>query len=261
MTSSVNFDRAVEYYDQTRGFPPGVDQHIPLLFATAGNLTPRSRVLEIGVGTGRIAVPSAPHVGHYVGMDISTGMMGKLRAKLTTEKIDLIQGDATHLPFATRTFDAVIAVHVFHLIPTWRDVLKEIARVLKPSAPLLHGWNGRTRSNILNDIWENQTRTGHEAPGAVGLSNQETFLVDEGWSEYGAKQTYTFSVEHSPNSFLSMIEGRKWSRCWLMPDDLIARGIDAVRAYIAANFPDPDAPFMVESHFHVQAYLPPPTQS
>ncbi len=261
MTSSVNFDRAVEYYDQTRGFPPGVDQHIPQLFIAAGNLTPRSRVLEIGVGTGRIAVPSAPYVGHYVGMDISTGMMGKLRAKLSTGKIDLIQGDATFLPFAAHTFDAVIAVHVFHLIPTWRAVLKEIARVLKPSAPLLHGWNGRTRANILNDVWENETQTTHEARGAVGISNQETFLLDEGWTEHGKKQTYMFTVEHTPNSFLSMIEGRKWSRCWSMPDAVIERGISAVRAYIDAHFPDPNAPFTVDSHFHVQAYLPPRTQS
>ena len=261
MTSSVNFDRAIEYYDQTRGFPPGVDQHIPQLFTAAGNLTPRSRVLEIGVGTGRIAVPVAPHIGQYFGIDISTGMMGKLRAKLTAERVNLIQGDATYLPFASKTFDAVIAVHIFPLIPTWRAALKEVARVLKPGAMLLHGWNGRTRDNILNDVWESETQTSHEAPGAVGITEQGTFLYEEGWRERGAQQTYEFSVSHSANSFLSMIEGRKWSRCWRMPDDVIERGAAAVRAYIDANFPDPDAPFMVESHFHVQAYLPPRIQS
>ena len=60
---SVAFDRAAGYYDNTRGFPAGVEGEIGALMAQAGDLSSASRVLEIGVGTGRIALPVAPHRG------------------------------------------------------------------------------------------------------------------------------------------------------------------------------------------------------
>jgi ubiquinone/menaquinone biosynthesis C-methylase UbiE len=41
--------------------------------------------------------------------------------------------DATALPFADVRFDAVVSVHVFHLLPAWRVALAEVQRVLAPA--------------------------------------------------------------------------------------------------------------------------------
>jgi len=56
---SIVFDRAVEYYDQTRALPS--DQHDVMIQAliSAAAITQDSRVLEIGIGTGRIALSTA----------------------------------------------------------------------------------------------------------------------------------------------------------------------------------------------------------
>src|SRR5690606_20916501 len=43
-----------------------------------------------------------------------------------------VRGDGTRLPLADASVDAAVAVHVFHLIPGWRAVLAELARVLRP---------------------------------------------------------------------------------------------------------------------------------
>jgi ubiquinone/menaquinone biosynthesis C-methylase UbiE len=59
----VNYDRAVGFYDETRGFPPGEEDPIAALIAEVGQLTPVSRVLEIGIGTGRMALPITKYVG------------------------------------------------------------------------------------------------------------------------------------------------------------------------------------------------------
>lgn len=257
MHESVNFDRAIEYYDQTRGFPSDVVAHIPDLFIRTGNLTADSRLLEIGVGTGRIALPLAPYIRHYSGLDISTGMMSKLIAKRTSEPISLVQGDAARMPFASASFHATVAVHVFHLIPAWREVLIELARVLKPGGMLLHGWNGHVTANALMDVWNSTTGATTEKANAVSLEARETFLLDVGWTLHGDPQVYPFTFTTTAGATIDNMRERRWSHCWRMTDEQIDAGLQVVTAYAAEYYPDLHAPIDLNSTFHVQAYLPP----
>ena len=254
---SVAFDRAADYYDNTRGFPAGVETEIGALMVQAGGLTATSRVLEIGVGTGRIALPVAPHVGAYYGVDLARPMMDRLRAKQLDEPITLVQGDITRLPFADASFDAVIAVHIFHLIPAWRDALREVARVLRPGAPLLHGGNGRMIVDGLQEVWNKASNESREADGAIPHDQRATFLAANGWREIGSPQTHRFVTYRSPEEFLNSIRQRHFSSMWRMDDETIARGLAAAQAYIDAHFEDPTRPEALESSFNVQAYLPP----
>ena len=255
--ASVAFDRAADYYDNTRGFPPGVENEVGALVVQAGGLSASSRVLEIGVGTGRIALPVSAHVKAYYGIDLARPMMDRLRAKQSAEPITLVQGDVTRLPFADASFDAVIAVHIFHLIPAWRDVLGEVARVLRPDAPLLHGGNGRMLANTLQDIWNQATNESREAEGAIPHNERETFLAANGWRETGLAQIHRFVTYRSPQEFIESMRGRYFSSTWVMPDEVLERGVAAVQAYVDANYPDPTKAEALESNFKVQAYLPP----
>jgi ubiquinone/menaquinone biosynthesis C-methylase UbiE len=256
---SVAFDRAADYYDRTRGFPPGVEDEIASLMATAGGFTSSSRILEIGVGTGRIALPLAKHVGAYVGVDLSLPMMDRLRAKQTNQRIFVLEADATRLPFPDHCFDGVVAVHVFHLIPDWRSVLREVARVLRPGAPLVHGGNGRLISDTLQNIWRKATDEAQEAKGAIPPTERETFLAENGWREASPAHSHRFIFQRSPLEFVSLLEQRCWSSTWRMSDEQMARGLAAVREYIAAHYDDSTAQETFDSRFNVQAYLPPQT--
>jgi ubiquinone/menaquinone biosynthesis C-methylase UbiE len=255
--NSVAFDRAAEYYDSTRGFPEGVEADIAALMVKAGNLTPESRVLEIGVGTGRIALPLAQHVKAYFGVDLARPMMDRLRAKRANEPIYLTQGDITRLPFPDASFDAVIAVHIFHLVPAWRAALSEVERVLRPGAPLIHGGNGRIIVDALQNIWAEATSEAREAGGAIPHTERETFLAANGWRELGLAQIHQFIVQRSPQQFVNSIRERHFSSMWSMDDATLARGLAAVEAYIEAHYPDPVKPETLESSFKAQAYLPP----
>src|SRR5690348_12256315 len=96
---SLSFDRVAECYDATRGFPPGIDQQIGAGFRRASGLPAGARLLEIGVGTGRIAIPLAAQGYRYTGVDISTAMMQRLRERLPDSiALDLVRADATALP-------------------------------------------------------------------------------------------------------------------------------------------------------------------
>lgn len=256
---SVAFDRAADYYDRTRGFPPGVEQAVGKLIVEAGQLSAANRVLEVGVGTGRIALPVAPHVGAYYGVDLAHPMLDRLVAKRGNEPVYPLLGDATLLPFADGVFDAVIAVHIFHLIPGWREVLGEIRRVLRENAPLLHGWNGRLVSDALQDLWQEATNETREVKGAVSPDWRQNFLVENGWRETGTLHTYPFTVERTPQEFYDSMAQRYFSSTWRMSDDQLERGLAAVRGYIASHYDDPTQPETLNASFHVQAYLPPLT--
>jgi len=54
-TNSISFDRAANYYDQTRQLSePMATQGLQLILDRAG---PQARILEVGAGTGRIGAP------------------------------------------------------------------------------------------------------------------------------------------------------------------------------------------------------------
>jgi ubiquinone/menaquinone biosynthesis C-methylase UbiE len=256
---SISFDRAASYYDQTRGFPPGEDSAAAAVIAAAGGLTADSRVLEIGVGTGRVALPLSRHVKLYVGVDISPAMMARLRAKQDGEPVALVQASAVHLPFAPATFDAVVAVHVFHLIPDWPDALAECARVLKPGGLLLHCWNDRSYSamTVLRDAWRQVVPEESEQRPGVSFDYNNTFALDHGWRTAGAPHVHAYIQQRSPAEFLASQRQRVFSGSWHLDEELVARGVAAVEAAIAAHFDDPQTPIPDQMTFTVQPFAPP----
>ena len=114
MDDAIPFDRAVDYYDRTRALTPGTQAR--MIEMLTAELAGRGRVLEIGVGTGRIAVPLREAGVDAAGVDISMPMVQRLLAK-TDARFPVALGDATRLPFRDGSFGGAIAVHVLHLIP------------------------------------------------------------------------------------------------------------------------------------------------
>ena len=253
---SVAFDRAAGYYDATRGFPPGVEDRVAELFASAGGLGPASRVLEIGIGTGRIALPLAARVGAYTGADLSAPMLGQLVAKRGALPVHLVRADATRLPFAAGRFDAVVAVHVFHLIPGWREVLAGAARALRPEGLLLHGGDDNSRGGVWRR-WRDrlESRSGARDVG-VPRAKLESFPEEEGWSPAGV-QRIEFSRRTRPRTVLELVSGRSWSHTWRLDDDELAAAVEALRADLLAEFADLDREVEIETGFWVRAYRPP----
>ena len=121
--AGISFDRAAEVYDATRGLPPTLmDAAVEALARTLGS----DRVLEVGVGTGRFALPLRARGVRVVGLDISGKMMARARERGGR---DLILGSATQIPLKDRAFPSTMGIHLLHLMQDWPVALREIARV------------------------------------------------------------------------------------------------------------------------------------
>ena len=66
----IRFDAIASNYDSVRGHPPEVAEQIGRAIAAVAGT--HARVLELGVGTGRIALPVATAGCRVVGIDIVT---------------------------------------------------------------------------------------------------------------------------------------------------------------------------------------------
>jgi ubiquinone/menaquinone biosynthesis C-methylase UbiE len=261
MPDSVAFDRAADYYDETRGFPPGEDIPIADLFRRAGHLTAASRVLEVGIGTGLIGLPLAAFVRAMLGVDLAGPMLERLRAKRHAEPVYPVQGDAVRLPFPDGAFDAVVACHIFHLIPDWQSALREVARVLKLAGVLVTGWNDSSHNSPIEDqlwaVWN--TATGQTTTENIGLPRRlyGTYLQDAGWREAGDILSYTYPHVRTVQQFLDRLERRVWSRTWRLSDDVFAQGFVALRAAMQQQAIDPTQTLSTEERFCVRAFMTP----
>lgn len=111
-----------------------------------GRLGPgRLSVLDVGTGTGFLAIMLA-EMGHRVtGLDWSDKMLAQARAKAEEAKlaVSFVEGDAEALPFGAGEFDAVVARHLLWTLTDPQRALSEWARVLKPGGMILADFSHR----------------------------------------------------------------------------------------------------------------------
>ena len=94
------------------------------------------RALDVGTGAGALAFAFAPLVREVVGADVVPELLAEGR-KRAPANVELVEADATALPFEAASFDLVGTLRVLHHAARPELVLAEIARVAKPGATVL----------------------------------------------------------------------------------------------------------------------------
>ncbi len=108
------------------------------LAALAGFADPSWVVGDLGCGTGRLTAALAPFVARVVAVDQSAAMLQAAKKRLRgIENVDLRRGDLESLPVDDARLDAATLMLVLHHLAEPDRALAEVARVLKPGAPLL----------------------------------------------------------------------------------------------------------------------------
>lgn len=94
-------------------------------------------VLELACGTGLLSVRIAGSVKLLEATDFSEEMIRQAKAKVHSLRLHFSVQDATDLPYAADTFDAVVISNALHIMPEPEKALAEIGRVLKPGGILI----------------------------------------------------------------------------------------------------------------------------
>ncbi len=225
----VSFDRAADYYDATRKVPDEVDARVRDLLLS--ELKGKGLCLEIGVGTGRIALPLAERGIQLVGADLSRAMLSRLVTKVDRgSPLNLIAGDATRLPLADSSVDAVLGCHVLHLIPDWPTALDEVCRVLRPSGVVLLDFGGPTPKPWSEGCDEILQRHGvvRARPGVTGPDPVARHLA--GGARLRTLPTIGFTVETSLAEELEAWESQILAWTWPYDPEQIRAACGEIRA-------------------------------
>lgn len=95
----------------------------------------QSPCLEVGVGTGLVALRMAATGTSVIGMDFNRSMLGRLHER--APDFPLLQADALRMPIPPLALRSIVISNVLHLISDWRRVLGEVSDALPVGGSLL----------------------------------------------------------------------------------------------------------------------------
>lgn len=126
LSSEEGYNLAADYYDEKEKYLNSFEQGkiLPILGDVAGK-----KVLDVGAGTGRLAVFLANRGADVTALDISGKMLEMIKRK--HKKIVTKIGDAENLPFKDNSFDISVAAFLIVHLKDPSRFFDEVYRVLK----------------------------------------------------------------------------------------------------------------------------------
>ena len=181
MKGYEGWDDYAEYYDWENAQTVGKRD---IAFWKRMSADVQGPVLELGCGTGRVALPVARHGATVIGIDRSESMLARARVRVKRSRlgarVKLIRGDIRQLPFPDRTFPLVMAP--YGILQSLLDeqvlsaTLKQVQRVLTR--------DGTFGLELVADLpaWDEYTKrtslTGRRGPNGKPIALIESVKQD-----------------------------------------------------------------------------------
>lgn len=129
--NKYSFDNQAEEYNK---FEFIIKKEYIEKIINAGYPYKNKKALDLGCGTGMLAIETAKYAKEVYALDISKAMTEKLKKDCIEKKINniiAVEGDAHNLQFEDNTFDTVITRLAVHHFANPHIIFSEIKRVLK----------------------------------------------------------------------------------------------------------------------------------
>lgn len=135
-------------FAESLGYPPELLDQIPAVAAEAftgvsnvslfARIEPGARVLDLGCGAGLdtiIAARRCGPAGRVIAVDFSESMLERARRAVRVagcRQVMVCRAEAERLPLNAASVDVALANGLFNLNPTRKEILEELARVVRP---------------------------------------------------------------------------------------------------------------------------------
>lgn len=176
--------------------------------ADLARIQPGEKVLDVGCGTGTLAILVQPRVGatgQVIGVDPGSQQVARARSKAAQRNlpIEFQVGVIEHLDFPDQTFDAVLStIMMHHLSDTLkRQGLAEIFRVLKS--------NGRLVIADFKRPEERSTQRGHFGPGGIRIEKFTALVKDAGFSQVETEEMRLPRFSAHASGFVGFVKAEK----------------------------------------------------
>jgi len=137
---------------------------------------PEDTVLDVACGTGAVTLELVRRYGcHVVAVDQSPEMLAAARARVGPD-VELREARAEELPFADGAFDGLTFTYLLRYVDDPAATMRELARVLRPRAPVAMLEFSVPRNPVARISWEAYVRLGLPVAGRV---------ISPGWRNVG----------------------------------------------------------------------------
>lgn len=178
MIKTSVFDRHAAEYDAW--FDSHNDLYQAELAALRSILPTSGHGVEIGVGTGRFALP----LGISIGVEPAPGMAETARLR----GVEVLEGVAEALPFADNSFDFALMVTVVCFLHDVAAAFRESRRVLKPGGVLVVGFIDR--ESEMGRIYEQKKERSifYRDATFYSVNDVAVLLREAGFSDFTYRQ-------------------------------------------------------------------------
>jgi SAM-dependent methyltransferase len=201
---SVYGDRIAGIYDDWYTSRMETGESVDLLAELAGD---GGRALELGVGTGRVALPLAARGVEVVGIDASAAMLSRLRAKPGGDRVHVVAGDFADVA-VEGTFSLVyVPFTTFFFLDSQAEqvrCLRNVAARLRPGAwfvldafvPDMTRFAGRQRISV-QDVGAQHVllEASRHDPVAQRITSAHIVLTELGLRLYPVVLRYAWPAE------------------------------------------------------------------
>jgi ubiquinone/menaquinone biosynthesis C-methylase UbiE len=237
LPDSLSFERIAERYDATRG---GEDRGRRFARKLEPLFSRDEPVLEIGIGTGLIALGLRELGFRVVGVDLSEAMARRAHARVGPS---VALGDALRLPVRDASVRQALSVWVLHVVGDLGGALREMARVLEPGGRyvVVPARGEQPLDPIGRALRELERAIDPSGRHSDSIGNLRRGATDAGLVIRRVKRLPTHDYLESPAQTVEKIKSRSYSILWRVPDDewreAARPALEALRA-----LPDPDRP-------------------
>lgn len=244
-SQEYHFDAIAEQYDRS---VPGIPTEFMDLITEVGQIGERSTVVELGCGSGELAVMLSAKVDTVVAVDSSTSMLQIARRRDKKRSIRWIEGKAESITLPTDSVDMFLAFESFHLFEDKDAVISNAKSSLRAGGILCIGscnyhWE-TVFQEVMIEVFENHSIQWQDWDYQTCPDFPK--LIHERFSGFGECQRASCRVYDSTTvtrvvDFLTSIEKTssmtEEARCRLR-DDLMIRFKEIVSGEYVSGYSD-----------------------